>query len=175
MALNSLITSLTKAVSNTVFRQGNAFILSDNEAVAATLGRIKNATIAFEPINSEKDSTGRVNTLGYNVVGTVTMMQTTEDEIAAAGALSSPASADDGQNGFNIYLANDPTTTSAAITQWDSANMNGVGFKNALVQTSLNLDFGGGESMIVLTFEGHVSAAELRSFKTNNEIITFDL
>ena len=183
MALSGLITGLSKKISNTLFRRGNYFVC-DTEVgpvySANTLGRVKGGTVVFEPINSEKDSTGRVNTLGYNVVVTAILMQTTEDEIAAAGALSAPEAGDDGQNGFDILVTADPQSEAAAATIYDDAineNSQDVGsvlFRNALVQTAINLDFSGGESTITLTIEGHISAATLRSFADNFNVITFD-
>lgn len=175
MALNAAIVAQPTSVSRTAMRQGQVYVLDapTPATVAAHLGRAKNISINFEPVNSEADSQGRVSTMGYNVTATFTMMQTTAADLDVAFALAAPADGEDGAGGFNLFFSNVTMGEAAALAAWNSASpsdIDGVGLIGAIVQVGPNLDFSGGESGIVCTVTGRIPADRVRAFSTTRKI-----
>lgn len=173
MALDADILALVKRVQNVRVRQGNAFILSDDGLAAATFGRIRDTFFRAAPVLSERDSTGRQSTMGYDITVQIMMMQTESADLDAAFAMGSPGTGDDGQNGFNVFLADEPMSTATAITEWATPTK-GIKLKNALIQVSPDINFSGQEGGgITLTINGIVTAAALLDFSTT-KTVTFD-
>lgn len=173
MALAADILALTKSVNNVRIRQGNAFILSDDGLAAATFGRIRDTFFRAAPVLSERDSTGRQSTMGYDITVQIMMMQTEGEDLDGAFAMGSPATGDDGQNGFNIFLADEPMDTAEAITEWATPTK-GIKLRNALIQVAPDINFSGEGGGITLTINGIVTASALLDFSTTKTVI-FDV
>ena len=179
MALHADILAVQKVFKNTKLRQGNVFIIADAEDAAATIGRIKQTNIAFEPVESEADSTGRTSLMGYNVVATAVMTQTDEQvDLAAVAEMGYPSTGSDGQNGFKLLFSNVPMTTAEAYAAFALATasttpLDGFGLINAIIVPSPVIDFSGGESMVTLTIKGTVPATEL-GVMADFGLLTFD-
>lgn len=172
MALDADILALVKRVQNTRIRQGNVFVLSDDGLAAVTLGRVRGVFFRAAPVLSERDSTGRQSTMGYDITVQIIMMQTEGADLDGAFALGAPGTGDDGQNGFNVFLADEPMSTATAITEWATPTK-GIKLKNALIQVSPDINFSGEEGGITLTINGIVTASALLDFSTN-KTVTFD-
>lgn len=148
----------------------------------ATIGRIKNTNIAFFPLESEADTTGRTSLMGYNVVATAIMTQTDEQvDIAAVAEFGSPSIGSDDENGYTLFFSNVPLTLQAAFDQWSAAlngtvpadALDGLALVNSIIVPSPTIDFSGEESQVSLVIKGIIPAAELGTM-CDYGLMTFD-
>ena len=173
MPLNTAIVAQTTAIGRTYMRQGSVYVMDETSpaTVAAGLGRVKNISVGFEPVNSEADSQGRMSTMGFTVTATFAMMQASAVDLDVAFALASPLDSESGASGFNLFFSDFQMTEAAALIAWNATgNLDGIGLIGAIVQVAPNLDMSGGESGIVCTVTGRIPAPRLRTFSTTRKL-----
>lgn len=147
------------AVSADVYsRHGDAFVKDD---VGGTnwhaLGHLEALSINAEPVTQGEDTHKREFQVAALITVEFTMKQTDyANQIANLDALAVPAT-----NGHNIKL------TDCGVTGVDQATLTtnvgaaaGVEFTGAQPQVGLQLDFGGGTSLIPVSFKGEVPMSE---------------
>jgi hypothetical protein len=174
------VDNFAKVVKNDFGRLGQVIFLDEAGTGWVTVGRTKNVEVTLESVDSEKDSTGRILTLSFDIKGSFDLMQTSPTELANLSALASP---DDVAypNGFTIFLTEKPHDVSAltidaptSAPQEAAANIPGIGFINVLLQVGTSMNFMGEGSFIPVTFEARVFREAFDNFVTN-PMITFDI
>lgn len=149
-------TDLGTDVANVLYRAGKAFITDDDGTTYYDLGRIRDVIVEFTPNELEPDTTGGVVVNSWNMEITLIMTQTSADEIGNFSLLAGTI--------LWVKLTDGCETTATA------GAANGKEFKNVTLIPGLRLDFNGGESTIPVTIKGRVSAADITSFGTTDEI-----
>jgi hypothetical protein len=186
MALASEITDLTRRINGTFMRNGAVYVVHVSEFAVFTahaLGRMKELSLNFEPINSAPDSQGQANTMGFNMTASFTLMQTAPADLAAAFALAAPADDEDGVGGFNLLFTNTVMSEIDAATVYelgdvggsDTERAKGIALVNALVQVGPQLNFSGEESGVPCTVTARIPAHRARDFMVTTNHLTLAL
>lgn len=172
------IANFSKVVLNSFGRLSQVILQNAAGDGWIEVGRTKGVSLNLEPVTDEKDSTGRILTLCFDVKGEFMLMQTSDTEFANISALAAP-DATDHPNGFVAFFTDKPhdvsaLTVAADVPQESMANIAGFGFKNVLFQVGAEIKGDGGESFITVSFDGRVFREALDDFETT-PLITFDI
>jgi hypothetical protein len=115
-----------------------------------------------------------MNTMGFNLTASFTLMQTAPADLAAAFALAAPTDAEDGSAGFNLLFTNEVVSEAGALTLWNGTGSTlaaaGIGLVNALVQVGPQINFSGEESGVPCTITARIPASATRNFHTTGKL-----
>lgn len=154
---------------NVYSRHGDVFIMDDVGVTNwQTLGHIESLTITAEPVTQGEDTHKREFQVAVMLTVEFTMKQTDyADEIANLDAIAVPVT-----NGHHIKI------TDCGVVGTDQTDLNtnvaaaaGVEFTGAQPQVGLQLDFGGGTSLIPISFKGEIPLSEF--IKLGNSAVSF--
>ena len=138
--------------ANVISRHGDAFVY-DGSTNWYHLGSLANLSINGEPVDQGEDTHKRLFQVAVMVTVEFAIKQTTyATEIANLDALVGE------QEIFFSDCALAYTTQGELNTAVAAAD--GVQFQNALLRVGLQLEFGGGESSIPITFQGEIPLSE---------------
>lgn len=159
-------------------RQGNVFLIfkdaTTGTLTANGLGRIRNPSITFEPVESESDSQGRTTVIAYNLNATVTMMQHEHEEIEAAGKLAYPDDGSPEEQGYTVLFTDGPMSAADVEGSLNAAEqiIPGIMLERVFPKPSPSIDFGTEDSAIEITINGMLPPNALATFATR-PVISF--
>lgn len=169
------ISDLTKQFENTLSRNGSVFIRAYNggspEFVNA--GRVKNASVEHDRVDSDMDQDGRVSTQLFEMTASFTLQQASNLELEVIPDLARPDTSQGTvyDNGHVIYFAGTNQLATSTVNNTDnvfddpngdplpdysalaSEDPNGLVFVNVLLNPGASLDLSGGENIIPVEFQ----------------------
>lgn len=172
------IDNFSAVVSNQFGRLAQVLFLNDAGTGWVHVGRTKDVQITMEPVESSRDSAGRILTLCFDISGQFHLQQVSSTELENISALAAPDPTNH-PNGHVICFTNKPydvsgLTVASNFPQEGAANIEGFGFVNVLPQVGAEVMFGGDESFIPVSFSGRVFREAFDTFSTLPTIV-FDL
>jgi len=164
---------------------GTIYVAYDH--VWVSVGRFMNASFESTPVASSADQDGRESSELFDVTVTLSLMQTSNEELSLMDdlAIPDPQSYDFYLNGHTLYFSeSNRITTTEMNNATDNATGNvtfgtgsnelddpdGLLFENVLLKPSPEIDLSGEESSIGLEFTGMVEQQELTDLDSTQTI-----